>query len=73
MRTSENFNRSPNPFNKKLRYFGNLAKVPIPVRKELKAGNSHGALVTRNRHDLSRLSEEEIQELEHKYPFFTKI
>ena len=58
-RTLDNFNRSPSPFVPKGSYFGNLAKVPIPVRKELKAATSHGALIKSKEHDMSTISDQD--------------
>ena len=55
-------------------YIGNLAKKAVPgSRPTLKAGLSSRAVFEKKTHDLSQLSDQETQELEHKYPFETRL
>ena len=58
---------------KRISYLGNLAKVPRPVRRDLKSGASSGSLFRDRSRDLLQMSDLEKSDLDHKYPFVTRV
>ena len=51
---------------------GNLAKKPVP-NKRIRSDKSQGNLFETYNHDISQISDLESQELEHRYPFKTRL